>query len=162
MVSGNRQTRGSGRIWCFQNSEEEWKYLLPCTELSPVWQIGYQQLINFSSYILAIVACLYVIYIKPDLPSFPKRVKSNNVGFTELCNIPFSCRGQNKHSVMSVPFPLRASKLEFIILFHNIQTFVLKWKNSSFDAFLAVPNGLIKESFETLKILSVHQDFLKL
>lgn len=63
--------------------------LLPCTQLSWVWQLGHQQLINFSSFIFAIVACLNVIYIKPDLPSFPRRVKSNNVGFTELCNISF-------------------------------------------------------------------------
>lgn len=134
---------------------------LPCTELSRVLQLGYQQLINFfPSYLTQQLVCmlftLNLIYL-----ASPGELKVITQALQSYAIYPF-CRGQNKNLVTSTPFPSCTPKLELITLFHNIQTFILKWKPSSFDAFLVIVSCLIKKNSETLKILSISQDFLKL
>lgn len=96
------------------------EYLLSC----PIWVES-----RFAAWISAInelfspsylpffrVACLHVIYIKPDLPNFPVRAKSNNAGFLELCNISFLEGKKIKFSCVC-PIPMCPQNLSLLLCF---------------------------------------------
>lgn len=144
------------------------EYLLSC----PIWVES-----RFAAWISAInelfspsylpffrVACLHVIYIKPDLPNFPVRAKSNNAGFLELCNISFLEGKKIKFSCVC-PIPMCPQNLSLLLCFTIFKYLFLNERILSlsfffFDAFLGIPNCSIEESFKTLKIFSVSQDFM--
>lgn len=128
------------------------------SEVSRDLHLGYQQLTNSFARIFATFhsSLLYVIYIKPDLPNFPMRAESNNVGYVELCNISFFERGKKLKMKLCAP---NLSLLFYFTIFKHLflNEIILFF---FFDAFLGIPNCLVMKSFKTLKIFSISQDFL--
>lgn len=137
------------------------EYLLSC----PIWVES-----RFAAWISAInelffpsylpffrVACLHVIYIKPDLPNFPVRAKSNNAGFLELCNISFLEGKKIKFSCVC-PIPMCPQNLSLLLCFTIFKYLFLNERILSLSFFFLI-HFLIFQIVQSRKVSKLWKSF---